>query len=188
MTTPRTKTALRVSTFISLLAATAACSSSVTVHPAADDTGGSGGGYDSVAVSSVGSGGSGGSISVDPNTPLLGTWRETHQIRCNGAALVEANPSIGELVMSQDGTFQVTWQPFENYVDYWGTFKLGGEATSAPSSSIVLTIDDGNFIPPDFQGTGHASVDSLGRLTLVEIWLGSPEPSASDPACGHRFE
>lgn len=114
--------------------------------------------------------------------PLIGFWREEAQLSCgNGAEVAPARP-IEELVFNSDGTFAVTWTPFESYQDYWGTY-----AFDLSQGTLELAVTGGNTIPPDVDGHGEFSVDAAGRLILTELWLGTPSLESGPPNCGHRF-
>ncbi|XAM01319.1 hypothetical protein OT109_07980 [Phycisphaeraceae bacterium D3-23] len=95
-------------------------------------------------------------------SPEHGYW---HHVR-NADAPEDAY--IGELHLHKDG-FSVTWHPFETYKDYWGTYTFN-DATA----EVVFSIDNGNHVPSDFQGSGRLILDSPDRLRLVGVWLGSP--------------
>lgn len=114
--------------------------------------------------------------------PLVGMWSEVAQLDCtSGQPLVPELP-IEELVFAADGTFAVTWMPFESYVDYWGTYALDPE-----TGTIDLTINGGNDIPDDFDGAGSFDLESGGQLVLTDLWLGTPGSGQAPPNCGHRF-
>ncbi len=113
---------------------------------------------------------------------ILGFWSEVQQLPCDGGAAFEPEPIIGELVFQDTGEFSVTWQPFEVYYDYWGTFTYD-EGTGA----LVLTVEGGNYVPPDVDGEGTASVAG-GQLMLEDMWLGVAQDPVTPVACGHVFE
>ncbi len=71
---------------------------------------------------------------------LAGKWSQVRDA-CNGHA-------IGEVIFRTDGTFAVTWAPFETYVDYWGTYRF-----DPGTGELTLTPDGGNFIPADVAGS-----------------------------------
>jgi hypothetical protein len=114
--------------------------------------------------------------------PLVGWWREGAQMTCDtGADVVPAEP-IEEVVFDAAGTFTVTWFPFEVYKDYWGTYAFDLER-----GTLDLTIEGGNYVPPDVDGSGRFAADGVGQLLLTELWLGTP-PNGTGPAnCGHRL-
>jgi hypothetical protein len=86
------------------------------------------------------------------------------------------------MIFEADGTFTVTWFPFEVYKDYWGTYTFGLE-----QGTLTLTIDTGNYIPEEFDGEGTFTFEEGGRLVLRDIWLGaSPDKEGAVAAqCGH---
>jgi hypothetical protein len=114
--------------------------------------------------------------------PLVGSWRETRQIACEVDEEFTPQEPIGELRLDADGTFSVTWQPFEIYRDYWGTYEANLE-----TGELLLTITGGNIEPADFNGTGTFEIREDGSLVLRGIWLGTPADGTSSPQCGHRF-
>ena len=71
---------------------------------------------------------------------LAGKWSQVREA-CNGHA-------IGEVIFRPDGTFAVTWAPFETYVDYWGTYRF-----DPGTGELALTPDGGNFVPADVAGS-----------------------------------
>jgi hypothetical protein len=118
---------------------------------------------------------------VDPaRSPLVGAWAQTGETACGGAESAPAAP-IRELQFRRDGTFSVTWTPFESYRDYWGTYTY-----DAASGRLRLVVQGGNFVPTDLDPEGTAEVAS-GVLRLREMWLGSRAP-AGGARCGLRFE
>lgn len=114
--------------------------------------------------------------------PLVGVWTEAAQLDCTSGAQVAPEIPVQELVFAANGTFAVTWRPFESYVDYWGVYVLDRE-----TGSIDLIIDNGNFIPDDFDGTGSFALEPGGQLVLTDLWLGTPGNERTSPNCGHRF-
>ncbi len=117
--------------------------------------------------------------------PLVGTWREETQIACGTGAEVPvpANSRINELVLRADGTFSVTWMPFESYKDYWGRFQA-----DIPEGRLSLFVDYGNHVPPNLDLEGSHEVAPGGHLVLRDLWLGASLRSAgAASACGHAF-
>jgi hypothetical protein len=114
--------------------------------------------------------------------PLIGAWREEAQRACGTGEEVAPNLPIQELVFSADGTFAVTWLPFESYVDYWGTYTF-----DLSRGTLDLMVSGGNMIPADVDERGSFSVDASGHLILTDMWLGSPERESGAANCGHRF-
>jgi hypothetical protein len=113
--------------------------------------------------------------------PLIGVWREEAQLACESGTEVVPAEAIAELLFFADGTFAVTWFPFESYKDYWGTYTF-----DLAQETLELTVTGGNTIPPDVDGEGRFAVDATG-LVLSELWLGTPSLERGPPNCGHRF-
>lgn len=114
--------------------------------------------------------------------PLVGLWRETRQIACEVDEEFTPQEPIGELRLDADGTFSVTWHPFEIYRDYWGTYEA-----NLGTGELLLTVTGGTIEPADVDGTGTFEIREDGSLVLRGIWLGSPPDATSSPQCGHRF-
>jgi hypothetical protein len=113
--------------------------------------------------------------------PLVGNWHEAAQFTCGDQQEVMPNQPIQELKFHADGKVDVTWMPFEVYIDYWGTYKVSGDG------SIELTITSGAYVPDDLDGTGRYAIDEDGQLILQDMWLGSPQGGGDVAHCGHRF-
>ncbi|MCA9650723.1 MAG: hypothetical protein KC501_12485 [Myxococcales bacterium] len=121
-------------------------------------------------------------VYVPLDSPILGLWTEVEQLPCDGSPAFVPDPVIGELVFDDTGEFSVTWTPFEVYYDYWGTF------THDPGTgALSLTVTGGNYVPPDVDGEGTATVMD-GQLVLQDVWLGGAQAPVTPPACGHVFE
>ena len=88
---------------------------------------------------------------------------------------------IQEFELHEDGTFTVTWHPFERYKDYWGTYQV-----DRASGALRLAVTGGNDVPEglDLDGTLRWS---NGEMVLEGIYLGSKTKGAP-PVCGHRFQ
>jgi hypothetical protein len=114
--------------------------------------------------------------------PLIGIWREEAQLACDDGTEVVPAKAIEELIFFADGTFAVTWDPFESYQDYWGTYTF-----DLSKGTLELTVTGGNIIPPDVDGKGEFAVDASGRLILSDLWLGASRLESGPPNCGHRF-
>jgi hypothetical protein len=98
--------------------------------------------------------------------------------------VVEPRYPIGELHFLADGSFSVTWIPFEIYLDYWGSYTF-----DPATGEISLTIENGNWIPPDFRlFDGPRFRVEGGVLSLDGLWLGTPFGGDPGIRCGHRFE
>ncbi|MFZ5668681.1 MAG: hypothetical protein ACOY4K_04245 [Pseudomonadota bacterium] len=105
---------------------------------------------------------------------LTGYWSEVGDAAC---PLHE--PPLRELHFLGDGRFEVTWTPFERYVDYWGTFSFD-PATGA----VALTPTGGNHVPADADLDGEASLGADGLLRFTDISFGSPSSGAPRRPCG----
>lgn len=114
--------------------------------------------------------------------PLIGFWREEAQLACESGTEVAPAMPIQELIFDPDGSFAVTWVPFESYKDYWGTYTF-----DLATGMLQLTITGGNTIPPDVDGEGRFARDATGALILTDLWLGTPSLEHGPPNCGHRF-
>lgn len=104
-------------------------------------------------------------------SPLAGNWHQT---------LEECAAPIAELLFKADGTFHVTWTPFETYEDYWGTWGY-----NAASGQLDLTIANGNYIPPDVVRSGRATIAG-DVLTFEGVSFGTPQNGAACAAAFHR--
>jgi hypothetical protein len=114
--------------------------------------------------------------------PLVGYWQEVAQLSCaTGAEVAPALP-IEELVFGADGTYSVTWTPFESYLDYWGTY-----AFDPAQGTLELSVTYGNNVPPDVDGNGTFAVAEGKRLILTDLWLGSSREDQGPANCGHVF-
>jgi len=113
---------------------------------------------------------------------LVGTWREVGQLSCQDGGELPVQYPIREFVLQADGSFQVTWFPFEAYVDYVGDYTAGEDG------SIEFGPRERNYLPDSIDGAGQYQVDDGGRLTLTDIWLGGPPNESVEVRCGHIFE
>lgn len=90
---------------------------------------------------------------------------------------------VRELEFREDGTFAVTYAPFESYRDYWGRYQFD-PATGA----LKMTIDGGNYRPGDVDLEGKAHFDAAGKLVLEDVYLGQPSGMPSPGgACRYTF-
>lgn len=118
---------------------------------------------------------------VDARRHLLaGTWRQVEELVCRTPNWRPPARPIGELAFDSDGQFAVTWQPFEAYRDYWGTFSH-----DRTEGSLRLEVTGGNRPPKELVTTGRAEVDTDGLLTLHGVTLDNGETAM--PACAIRF-
>lgn len=120
----------------------------------------------------------------DPDAnPLAGTWTEATQLECADGGKRAPEQHIEELRFTPDGRVEVTWTPFETYVDYWGRYTFDGTI-----GDLTLDIEGGNYVPDDTDVQGTYEIDAQGRLVLRKMWLGTPSEGSAAPACGHVFE
>ena len=114
--------------------------------------------------------------------PLVGIWREEARLDCQTGAFNADTAQIAEFILTADGRLSVSWEEFEVYVDYVGTYTF-----DLASGALHLSGQNLNYMPPDFDGDGRFSIDEQGRLILRDIWLGTAPYGGDTPACGHRF-
>lgn len=105
------------------------------------------------------------------SSPLIGVWKQ-EKSDCEGGAHIE------DLVFSADGTFSVTWRPFEAYKDYWGEYNYDTQ-----SSELTLDVEGGNFIPPDLKS--GTVILSNNQLIMLTASLGTRDGLA---LCPNLFE
>lgn len=104
---------------------------------------------------------------VDPVLhPLLGKWRQTHEIMCGKNQRQTAQAPIGELKFTGAGAFSLTRTPFESYVDYAGTYRF-----SANEHTLVLTILSGNRKPVVGTFKAMAQLTEVGELVVSQLPL-----------------
>ncbi|MBI1404887.1 MAG: hypothetical protein GC145_02025 [Caulobacter sp.] len=96
---------------------------------------------------------------------LSGTWKEVGSADCP-----LTSPPLRELKFTTEGRFNVTWTPFETYVDYWGDYRFD-PATGA----LAMTTTGGNSIAGDAVLTGKAAIGADGLLTLTGVDFGRRE-------------
>lgn len=70
--------------------------------------------------------------------PLEGVWSQPRK-ECGAS-------SIGELEINRGG-FSVTWQPFESYKDYWGSYTFDRAESDGIEGTLVIEPSGGNFMP-----------------------------------------
>ncbi len=121
-------------------------------------------------------------IWTEEGNPIVGNYTEVAQLDCEQGGEVIPEETIGELHLGADLRFGVTWQPFEVYVDYWGSYTLDAE-----TGSIELTVDGGNYLPDGVDGSGSFTLVD-GELVLRDIWLGLPQGAEGEARCGHVFQ
>ena len=117
--------------------------------------------------------------------PLIRIWSENAQLACDSDVEIAPIEPIRELIFRADGTFSVTWTPFEVYFDYWGNYTY-----DPVQETLSLSVGGGNYLPDDVDLSGTVEFDGAGRLLLMGMWLGtrSDSSAATVDVCGQRFE
>jgi hypothetical protein len=105
---------------------------------------------------------------------LTGRWSQRSLEGCPAAE------PVGELEFQPENRFAVTFTPFETYQDYWGTYAWDGD-----SGRLRLTVEGGNFVPPNLDPEGVAELAG-GRLRLKDLFLGSRD-GAPRSGCTYIF-
>lgn len=105
--------------------------------------------------------------------PLAGYWKQ-EGLRCpSHDAVLESQPPIQEFVLRPDGRLQVTWTPFETYVDYSGTYKVEGDR-------IAFTMGGGNAVPKHFRGDARFHLLDPTHLEISGAFFGNREHDDAD--------
>jgi hypothetical protein len=81
---------------------------------------------------------------------------------------------------------QVTWKPFEAYVEYAGQYKL------TRAGGLQIDVHHINHIPKELDLEGRYRIDDEGCLILPNIRLGLPQgyvpiADGSSIRCRHGF-
>lgn len=87
--------------------------------------------------------------------------------------------TIGELHFEPDNRFSVTWQPFEAYKDYWGTYRFDAE-----TGTIDLLASGGSHIPDGVDLSGQMRFEGDNRLVFEGFNFGVPR---NQPDSGTEF-
>ncbi len=121
----------------------------------------------------------------DSSDPIQGRWTEQSSIACDDGALTTGQ--IQEIIFCQ-GRFSVTWEPFESFQDYWGTYNFNSN-----TNTLTMTVDGGNFIPDDTDLTGTVEFPENATIILRDIFLGTRDLDANTNGiattiCGHVLE
>jgi hypothetical protein len=113
--------------------------------------------------------------------PLVGIWEQKAEIACKTGEVQTPKRPIRELEFYTDGTFSVTWIPFETYKDYWGAYNYDRK-----KGRIKFTVEGGNYIPSGIDGEGGLKLKA-GDLILKGVWLGTRDEEYKGGACGVVF-
>ena len=92
----------------------------------------------------------------------------------------QVNDPVGELEFTPGNRFSVTFQPFESYRDYWGSYSF-----EPATRRLALKAEGGNFVPPGLDLEGEAELVE-GRLVLRDMFLGS-RGGEPQQGCTYRF-
>lgn len=104
---------------------------------------------------------------------LTGTWRQD-RVKCD-PGWAPGEP-VRELKIRDDGSFGATFQPFESYVDYWGSVAFDPE-----TGAVRLQPSGGNFTPPLLDLEGTARLEGERRLILDGVYLGDRNERNFEP-------
>jgi hypothetical protein len=127
-------------------------------------------------------------VYTDAAQPLVGFWKQQSKSDCEPGNTSPQDDVINEMEFRADGSFSVTWTPFEVYRDYWGSYKFDPAA-----GSLSLQIEHGNYVPGDFRGSGTYKLKDRGTLELTGIYLGNrqnyklPENAKIGSKCHYIF-
>lgn len=86
---------------------------------------------------------------------LTGIRRQSEDSDCPGGA------KVGELQFIEGGQFGVTYQPFESYMDYWGTYQFDPQ-----TGALTMTVQRGNSTGGNLDLEGKAWFRPDGKLQL----------------------
>ena len=106
---------------------------------------------------------------------LTGTWSQRGIEGCG------APEPVRELEFRPDGSFAVTFLPFETYRDYWGRYTFD-PATGA----LTMSVEGGNHVPAGLDLEGRAEREGE-RLTLRGVYLGDRHNRPAGGDCVYRF-
>ncbi len=121
---------------------------------------------------------------LDPGEyPFAGMWQEKRN--WVEALLSSECEIIREFVFHADGTFTLTFYPFETFHDCWGNYRNDLE-----KHTIEFEITGGNNVPAGGDLKGRFSLAKNGSLRLRNLSFGEfSENNPAKPAFfGYRFE
>lgn len=95
---------------------------------------------------------------------IVGYWK---QASADCTQLTPPHDSVKELAFDADGSFSVTYQPFESYRDYWGKHRFDYK-----TNTLELSVTGGNATPGWSKRSGKARLENEKRLVLEDIYLG----------------
>ncbi|HZV84645.1 MAG TPA: hypothetical protein VFF48_06635 [Brevundimonas sp.] len=117
----------------------------------------------------------------EDHAALAGKWSE-REVDC-GNHPSHTRP-VRELVVTPDGRFTLTWEPFESYTDYWGVV-----VHDAGAGIFRLEITGANSYPPPEQYlTGAAELAEDGRRLILDgVDLGDGQRHEWGRRCRYVF-
>ena len=114
-------------------------------------------------------------IYTEKSQPLVGMWEQKSQFDCDTGKEIPMTEPIRELEFRAKGWFSVTWTPFEVYRDYWGNYTA-----DIRGGKLDLSIEHGNFVPPDFRGRGAFKLTGANTLETTGIYFGDKRTHDSE--------
>ncbi|WP_219908006.1 hypothetical protein, partial [Enhygromyxa salina] len=115
-----------------------------------------------------------------PVSPVVGYWHEVGRFPCDGGPEFVPEDPIRDFHISIR-SFELTWRPFESYVDYIGKYTVDDER-----KTLTLEGLNGNYVPNDVDPSGTYEIDG-DTLVLRDMWLGASKRGKGTSGCGHRF-
>jgi hypothetical protein len=110
---------------------------------------------------------------------LTGFWSQT-SVDCHGP--VPRDP-LRELRFNSDGSFGVTFVPFEVRQDYWGSVEFDPAA-----ERIGFAVERGNSVPADLMLKGRGRVEGDNRLLLDGVYFGGLDVAPPAGGCSYVFQ
>ncbi len=96
---------------------------------------------------------------------LTGFWSQ-QSVTCTSPFMQPE--AVRELEFTDGGGFNVTYLPFESYVDFWGRADV-----NLGAGTVGFTVTGGNDVPGWEAATARAQVDGEGRLHVDGVVLDS---------------
>lgn len=109
---------------------------------------------------------------------LTGFWSES-EVRCEGG--FQPAQAVRELEFRDGGGFNLTYLPFESFVDYWGRFDW-----DRTTGTLTFEVTGGNNTPGADLLRARASEDG-GRLIVEGVFLGDARHAQAGQTCRYVF-